>query len=220
MYLGLLIVGGAAPQAFAHSATTRAFEITDEIEVKDDLDTNPGDETQFAESVASLIRDLDALAAKGEFDWKAKNEISIEDLSFDKKDNSPAFIGFGNLFGRAGIRFQSTVFDLANSLLDLKVKAGAGEKHSRWPETLDYKLFSNGTEFKFEVSIAATDEDGAKRLGSQIAEYLVRTSKDSKSVGTRIVAENTTSKVDDVKVILVTNLPRAALDSLLAKDAK
>ncbi len=41
MYLGLLVVGGAAPQVFAHSATTRAFEISDEIEVKDDLDKNP-----------------------------------------------------------------------------------------------------------------------------------------------------------------------------------
>ena len=44
VYLGLLMVGGAAPQVLAHSATTRNFEITDEIEVKDDLDTNPDDE--------------------------------------------------------------------------------------------------------------------------------------------------------------------------------
>jgi len=43
VYLGLFIAGGAAPQVFAHSATTRGFEISDEIEVKDDLDTNPDD---------------------------------------------------------------------------------------------------------------------------------------------------------------------------------
>jgi hypothetical protein len=44
VYLGLLVVGGAAPQVLAHSATTRNFEITDEIEVKDDLDKKPDDE--------------------------------------------------------------------------------------------------------------------------------------------------------------------------------
>lgn len=41
VYLGLLVVGGAAPQVFAHSATTRVFEITEEIEFKNDLDLDP-----------------------------------------------------------------------------------------------------------------------------------------------------------------------------------
>jgi hypothetical protein len=41
VYLGLVLVG-AAPQAVAHpSATTRNFELTDEIEFKDDLDKKP-----------------------------------------------------------------------------------------------------------------------------------------------------------------------------------
>ncbi|MER3429593.1 MAG: hypothetical protein C4324_00865 [Blastocatellia bacterium] len=41
VYLGLLLVGGAAAQIFAHSATTRFFEIAEEQETKDDLDNNP-----------------------------------------------------------------------------------------------------------------------------------------------------------------------------------
>jgi len=44
VYLGLLVVGGTAPQVLAHSATTRNFEISDETEVKDDLDKKPDDE--------------------------------------------------------------------------------------------------------------------------------------------------------------------------------
>ncbi len=42
VYLGLVLVGGASPQVFAHpAATTRNFELSDEIEFKDDLDKKP-----------------------------------------------------------------------------------------------------------------------------------------------------------------------------------
>ena len=33
VYLGLMLVGGAAPQVFAHGALARNFELQDEIEV-------------------------------------------------------------------------------------------------------------------------------------------------------------------------------------------
>lgn len=78
VYLGLFIAGGAAPQVFAHSATTRGFEISDEVEVKDDLDKKPGESTQSfrafgtaeAEHVvrASVIRFLDQFAGALDFD--------------------------------------------------------------------------------------------------------------------------------------------------------
>jgi hypothetical protein len=38
VYLGLVLVGGATPQVFAHGALTRNFELSDEIEYSDDLD--------------------------------------------------------------------------------------------------------------------------------------------------------------------------------------
>ena len=43
VYLGLVLVG--APPILAHAAMTRHFDIQNEIEVKDDLDKNPDDET-------------------------------------------------------------------------------------------------------------------------------------------------------------------------------
>ena len=44
VYLGLVLVGAPTPQVFAHGALTRTFELTDEIEAKDDLDKNPDGE--------------------------------------------------------------------------------------------------------------------------------------------------------------------------------
>ena len=40
MYLGL-VLAGATPQILAQAAMTREFDVKDEIEVKDDLDTKP-----------------------------------------------------------------------------------------------------------------------------------------------------------------------------------
>ncbi|HQX56260.1 MAG TPA: hypothetical protein PLP07_10045 [Pyrinomonadaceae bacterium] len=40
VYLGLVLVG-ATPQVLAHAAMTRQFDVKDEIEYKDDLDTKP-----------------------------------------------------------------------------------------------------------------------------------------------------------------------------------
>ena len=68
VYLGLVLVGGTAPQVLAHSALTRNFEISDEIEFNDELDTKPDaiadnagrfvpeiDDAAYAESVRSFL---------------------------------------------------------------------------------------------------------------------------------------------------------------------
>jgi hypothetical protein len=43
VYLGLVLVGGAMSPVLAQAATTRNFNVQDEIEVKDDLDNKPDD---------------------------------------------------------------------------------------------------------------------------------------------------------------------------------
>jgi hypothetical protein len=45
VYLGLVLVGGAAPHVLAQAALTQAFEITDEIEATDDIDRKPDEDT-------------------------------------------------------------------------------------------------------------------------------------------------------------------------------
>ncbi|MDI1242426.1 MAG: hypothetical protein PSX80_10940, partial [bacterium] len=91
VYLGLLMVGGAAPQVLAHSATTRNFDIADEVEVKDDLDNKPDDCSEGASEraknllnldflssgVIGLVNDLDAIAKFGKFSWTESFDYRI-----------------------------------------------------------------------------------------------------------------------------------------------
>ena len=44
VYLGLVLVGGATPSVLAQAATTRDFNIKNEIVVEDDLDKKPDDD--------------------------------------------------------------------------------------------------------------------------------------------------------------------------------
>ena len=60
VYLGLMLVGGAAPQVFAHGALTRNFELQDEIEVSDDLDKKPdGDVGTLSLSIKTYLEDVE-----------------------------------------------------------------------------------------------------------------------------------------------------------------
>jgi len=62
VYLGLVLAGGASPQVFAHpAATTRNFDITDEVEFKDDLDKKP-DPANALDDVANT-----AISSNGRF---------------------------------------------------------------------------------------------------------------------------------------------------------
>jgi hypothetical protein len=96
VYLGLVLAGGASPQVFAHpAATTRNFDITDEIEFKDDLDKKPDPDTglsELASSATSLhekfrpltgllkhfrpVIDLDAMTANSYFHFNKRTNIA------------------------------------------------------------------------------------------------------------------------------------------------
>ena len=77
VYLGLMLVG--ATPVLGHAATTRNFEISDEIEVRDDLDRKPDEKrSPLAMSIGNyyadleyLIESLEKLRKSGKFDLAA-----------------------------------------------------------------------------------------------------------------------------------------------------
>jgi len=113
VYLGLVLAGGASPQVFAHpAATTRNFDITDEIEFKDDLDKKPDPDTELSELASGAtslhekfrpltgllkhfhpVIDLDAVASNSYFHFNNRTDVAylISRPSSEISDAKPRF---------------------------------------------------------------------------------------------------------------------------------
>jgi hypothetical protein len=82
----------------------------------------------------------------------------------------------------------------------------------------DFASGSDGLHLQFSINTKSSD--AARIFAPSVNQYLSGLTSSPKADGQSVVAENTRSKVDDTRVILVTHLPRAGLDSLLAKNAQ
>lgn len=224
VYFGL-ILSGAAPQALANAAMTRQFDVRDEIEIKDDLDTKPDDERSpvttsvqiYVEDVELLLKNLAALARKGEFDPR------IDTFSVAQNTLLPCVDS--NLAGRYTlIRFEtsrpsnrSTLEYFSRGMVygyslgdcvetpEFPVKAA----ESRYNFGLDGKTLSINVAVKKESSVRAIDL--ARQLESTLKLYSTPASGKLRQA----VARHTTFRPAGDQVMVVTRLPRSGLVSLL-----
>jgi hypothetical protein len=230
VYLGLLLVGGAAPQAFAHSATTRAFEITDEIEVKDDLDKNPDDRAMtslslqvYLEDIELFLNELRRYRDKNSFDdavdtFEVAQRTQLPCVAANRTGSYTAdsFIT-SNERVRKPLEFFSKLLTDGYSLGDC-----LADTHFSPQEATDskftFKLDKN--EFNVEVVVRKRSADRALTLSTELADLLASDSCISDSGIRKTICGSTSFRLSDDQVFVVTRLPRAGLDSLLAKDAK
>lgn len=179
VYLGLLVVGGAAPQVFAHSATTRVFEITEEIEFKDDLDLDP-------DKSASEVTDTDEIKCLGrktssDLDHRVFQYVQLPYIASIQPDS---FTG-RSIISDLGfdLRINRDIFSA-----DLIPHKSSADRAS---------LFLNELSGLSESHYSRTNTDLRK----------------SEAGLTSFLHSND-------KLLVVTSLPRAALDELLAVSAK
>ncbi len=214
VYLGLMLAGAPA-SAFANpAATTRYFDIREEIEYAEPLDTDPDD--LFGESIVALVKDLDRLSEKKKFDWAASSSFTIESLSFDEKTSKPSFLGGGNISNKlARQALEKHTLAFSRALLKEKVRVGAGKFHTARPEAIDAEYrFKDG--ISLTITVNTDSPSHAALLAEAIDGYLNTVSRDLKSRPRQIVKANTTSKVDDTKVIIATSLARSDISDILA----
>ncbi|HEX8250325.1 MAG TPA: hypothetical protein VF599_19280 [Pyrinomonadaceae bacterium] len=224
VYLGLVLAGGAGvPQVMAQAALTRNFDVQIEAEIKDDLDKKP-DEDLFAESIVELVRKLDALSNDEKFDWEAETNLNVKDLIFCESNNFPSYLATSKHGTSVFNRNVSGVFDesgirIGRQLLRKKSDSGLGEFYSSLPETVNFSFWVENKSLSIEAQINLKTEAAARSFADLIAAYLSQTESLKPGSGTKIIAENTKSKADGTKVLIVTRLPRGSIDSLLAKNA-
>lgn len=215
VYLGLVLVSGASSPILAQAALTRNFDIQEEIEYKDDLDKKP-DEDLFALQISSLVNDLNNFSATGLFDWNKKSAYQI-DLSFCESDNSPSFLGSGSVNLVVDEALEKTAIKVSRNLFGKIFKLGLGDIYS---QTAEYKFVLDNNSLTLttvvDVNHHVNDKKDIQPFVNSLTEYLAKISSTSKPTRLKIVAENTKITFENNQVFLITNLPRASIDSFLA----
>lgn len=230
VYLGLLVVGGSAPQVFAHSATTRNFEINEGIEIRDDLDTNPDDERSpvhmslgnYLDDVEQFIVALRGLQQKQLFEptngtFSVGQSTQLPCVAANKIGSyTVAEFVTSSESARKTLEWFSKRLTDGYSLGDCLPNARLGkETHN---SKFDFKLDQN----IFTVEVVAKKSSPSN--AHITANDLVRASKQIKVDPADLVRariyEHTTFRSENDQVFILTRLPRADLISLLANIAK
>jgi hypothetical protein len=234
VYLGLVLVGGVAPSVLAQAATTRNFDIKNEIVVEDDLDKKPDDSVsesfeQFQDaldsdfitgSILALLDDLKKLKQIEKYDGEQRFEIEYlfrhyEGLNKYKVDKIE---GGGN-------NWLFTACEEPAYLLDFKLDGVNPFKFYSYDKPLKAKVTNTNVKFlseNGELSLQITskqksDEDAKKLAGffKQVFDY--RSSSQDLNNYERLIYLNTKATAENNQVFIVTRLPRASIDDLLAE---
>jgi len=228
VYLGLVLVSGSAP-VLAQAAMTRDFDIKNEIIFEDDLDKKP-DEDLFVSSLVELVNELNKFSEKGVFDWNIKHEYQLDGLSFCESDNSPSFIEPSpsesifyiesslekqQVYKKIDERFVSIARNLFKQATNLEL----GDFHSH---KFDLTLTFDQRNLDIKANVKTGNGKNAQTFADSLTNYLTYTVSNSISAKEKIVAENTKIIFENNQVFIVTRLPRASIDALLAeqKDAR
>lgn len=230
VYLGLLVVGGAAPQVFAHSATTRNFELVDEFEIKDDLEKKPDDERSpvnvslenYLEDVELFISSLRGLQKRGLFD-PSKDTFSVGQSTQlpcipANKIGSYTVAEFAtdSESARRTLEWFSKRLTDGYSLGDCLPNDRYGSKETH-DSKFNFKLDKN--QFTIEVVVKKASAKDAGHLATDLANTFRKLKIASANAARMRIYETTTFRAENDQVFVITRLPRADLESLLVKDA-
>lgn len=215
VYLGLVLVG-ATPQCLAQAAMTREFSVKDEIEVKDDLDTKPDSEKaldQLAETIKEIygaafeISEEHAdLVNEGRYDFSYYVSIRPNGTAryLEPKENKSDLATNAN-------RYFVPLRRLYEAFLD---------RSEDWHDRFLVQFEFGQSDVTFKATITAADAQSAANTASSYEKALDRKRSLESNLVRSTILKSTEVTVKDGKIVIVTHLPRAGLDPLLASDAK
>lgn len=197
VYLGLVLVG--APPILAQAALARQFDIQNEIEVKDDLDKKPDDETCTELKAKTYEQDIQFVKAYLETVSQFLKPISFAkskdyDLIISVKTDS---IDDDEIFNR---NFSALRKELSLGSFEQKIDDGGFFEKLNLKSKFQNKDISSFVQF-YNASL----------------EYL---HCETQYKSANLILTNTKITYENNQVFIVTRLPRGSLDALLArKDA-
>jgi len=239
VYLGLVLVGGAvAPSVLAQAATTRDFNIKNEIVVEDDLDKKPNDITNedaeeiqhvidrgfIRESVLALLDDLKKLKQIEKYDGQQRFEIDFLFRSYEDSDKLKI-----DRLEAGGNNWIFTACDEPARVVEHHFDEITPSNFFSYDESLKAKVTNTNVKFlseNGELSLQITSKQGSPADAQNLAGFFNKvfaqgsSSADLKNYE-RVIYENTKAISENNQIFIVTRLPRGSIDSLLArKDAQ
>ena len=217
VYLGLVLTGGVAPQVFAHGALTRNFEISEEIEIKDDLDKKPDPKKQLSEYAAALVRFYQESGDPTKRD-PARFRSAPSSLDFGLiADHSVGFIVKDDV-----TRIDRSVEEFALKLYALfphfsgwrKGENGVSKAHI-W---VNYEL--TDVNLSLKTTCNQNSVEAASAVSAVYADGLLSLRQTAGRPASDLILNNTSIITANDQIFVVTNLARASLDLLLAKNAQ
>lgn len=230
VYLGLLVAGGAAPQVLAHSATTRNFDITDEIELKEELDRDPDERISARISLATYFQDVETFVQTlGRLSRTKNFDFAVDTFDVTQATQLPCVpankVGSyaANKFVAKNEAIRPSLESFSKLLTD-GYSLGDCLPNSRFApdEATDsrFNFHLDGSEFFVEIAVRKTSPQNAKLLADALVSTFKLFQKEPAEPIRKVLYGGTNVRVENDQIFVVTRLPRGSLDTLLAKDAK
>jgi len=211
VYLGLVLIG--APPIVSQAALTRNFDVQNEIEVKDDLDNKPDDE----KAIAAYVFALEDLLIKAK-DFSSRNNEKLRNGKFEFDCYINRFSPRGqtvNCSGGSGLFWGGFIPSLE------KISKTLAHTTDENKQQVKVNLILTDKEFLLKTVLNQNLNEQAEQFNNFYNAGLSR-NKIQQARNRQIpIYQNTRISAENNQVFIVTRLPRASIDELLArKDAK
>lgn len=233
VYLGLVLVGGAAPSVFAHGALTRPFELKDEIEISDDLEKKP-DLTEkelndaigeYSRHLQDFVENLKKLRSIDKFDgdWITfdSQQTTYTPCPATGTHHSEIVEGHIDRWLAPAITEAQFVVEDFTWLADCLPYSGREDRSLA--KSVGIKLTYDKTGLTHQLSIKFASEKTAqslhKGLSSAFAKFKIDDEDDDFALK-KVLLKQTSLTTSADQIFITTRLPRADLDPLLATHAK
>lgn len=222
VYLGLVLVGGAVPSVLAQAATTKNFNVQDEIEVKDDLDKKPKDDVKkirdidIAKALIIFIEDLQKLQSIGKYNplsedtYSKQNIYAIGRAGSQQPPNAWVTVAADELFE-----------NLFRKNIDKVIDVGKGEGYEQYLKTTcKFKVVLDKSNLELRIEIFKDSLETTGILAENLTRLFQPKFDESDEPSVKSIYEHTKVSSDNNQILIVTRLPRGSLDELLRQDAK
>ncbi len=225
VYLGLVLAGGAVPTVLAQAATTRGFDIKNEIVIEDDLDKKPDelsedieivDNFKLTNAITSFVDDLKKLESIGKFNHKEDFVFShnLWVKVFDTTNSNSKNSNISNPWLQTAVTQLISSAGLKNLTLISDSLPNCDGENCR---QANVEVESTSNEFSLSFTFTKSTPETARLCAEAFNKVFVSKKLALKNGVSLPIYENTKAISENNQVFIVTRLPRGSIDALLAR---